>query len=195
MNNLSITTAPYRVGIETQRGELRIESQAASLRSETVPFELGTEVSKPMIKVDNYPVFASMAAKGLVDFAVDNAQRGRAAVMDQITRYCRNGDRYAQINVKTDAILDVIAEESFRDTPWAPSDFPPNPGPDIRAEAWEVAFSPTPSVGDDYLNYRRSEYVPPVFNISSVEAGIRFYTLQKNSIKINYSKAGFSMYA
>jgi len=117
MLQIQISTQPTRLDYTLRKAQLNLQSPPPKVQTETTPATL--EIRQPWgeLTIDTTPCRYSIGFKNNTDFARDNASLGKQAVMDGIARITQEGTRYAQIESKSDAFVDIAANSGISEAP------------------------------------------------------------------------------
>jgi len=182
MLQISIITQPIRLDYTIQNAKLNLQSPPPNVQKETTPAKLEIRQPRGELTIDQTPCRYSIGLKNNVDFARNNAELGRKSVRNAITRIVQEGEQYARIESKSNAIANIAAESSLSKVPGitlAHID-----APNIRYKAYPVQFYPTSgkinltiqpgTVKADYqpgsVDIRVSQY--PSIEISAVDVKV-----------------------
>ena len=117
MLQINISTQPIRLDYTIQKAQLNLQSPPPKVQIETTAATLEIHQPGGELTIDTTPCRYSIGFKNNVDFARDNAALGRQAVMNGIARIAEEGNQYAQIESKSDAIADIAAGSFFSEVP------------------------------------------------------------------------------
>lgn len=122
MLQINIRTQPINLEYNLQNAQLNLKSIPPKLLMETIPPKLEIRQPQGQLTIDQTPCRYSIGLKNNTDFAHDNVQLGRQALLEGIARRAAEGNRLAQIQNKTNAIADIATDSTRKSTPsltWA----------------------------------------------------------------------------
>ncbi|TCO76468.1 DUF6470 family protein [Marinisporobacter balticus] len=178
--DLRITTTPALIGIQTNSAKIELHQQQADMQMniEQPKLEIHTEQGK--VQIDQYPCRAEEGLKNNIDLLKDTAVFAKQKAMQGIERIVRQGNQFAAIQNKTDAVAEQAEENAYHlfDKEFNFGSVPksrPNidfTGGNVEINVVEGKVNLQVKVNKPTLNYTRGN--------------VEVYLRQKNSINIEY---------
>ena len=140
MLQLNISTQPIRMDYTTNNAKLNLQTTRPLVQMETTSAVLEMTQPRGELTIDQYPCRYSIGLKNNGDFARDNVELGKQAVMNGIARIVQEGTQLARIESKSDAFADIAANSSFSEFPGLT--LAHIEAPDIHYQANPVQFNP-----------------------------------------------------
>jgi len=141
MLQLNISTQPIRLDYTIKNAKLNLQSTPTKVQRATTPTTLEIRQPHGELTIDQTPTRYSIGLKNNIDFARDNAALGRQSVMKAIARIAQEGNQYARIESKSNALADIAANSGFSEVPGLT--LAHVEAPDIHYQAKPVQFNST----------------------------------------------------
>jgi hypothetical protein len=108
---LRITHNHAKIGINKIDAFLSIQQPRANMEIKTTPADLGLEIEKPRVIIDQSQCFSEAGLKGIFELTEENAQLAQQAALEAIGNYATEGTRLAQIETRVNVIAEIGAEK------------------------------------------------------------------------------------
>jgi len=111
---LRVTNIHGLIGISKNDAFLSVSQPHAELHLKTEPAQLNARTRQAQVRIDQTQCFSEAGLKGFLELTDEFAQRGRQAALEAIVQTVAEGNRMADIKVKTDAVGEIAAGKAFR---------------------------------------------------------------------------------
>jgi len=182
---LSISTKPGLIGIQTTPGQWNMESRPARLEVHQEHAAVIIETQKPVLEIDQYQSMAQMGYKTTGDVALELARLGRQKAMEFVANKTDEGNRLKAIEKGGNPIREIAIDKAWPQKQ-RQGGFTPIVGPEFRATPGEVIITPPQVNNPVHIGYE-ADYVPGELNIQYTAAKVEVYMRQYPEVNIDVS--------
>jgi hypothetical protein len=182
---LSISTKPGLIGIQTTPGQWNMESRAARLEVHQEHAAVIIETQKPVLEISQYQARAQLGYKSTGDVVLELSQLGKQKAMEYIANKVEEGNRLKAIEKGGNAIREIAIDKAWPEKQ-RQGGYTPIVGPEFHATPGDVMVT-TPQVENPVHIGYEAEFIPGELDIQYMPAKVEIYMRQYPEINIDVS--------
>jgi len=185
MNLLRIEQTYGRIGVETYKSQMDIQSQQSKLTMRRIDSQLNIEKQMPVVKIDQHACFATAGLKNVFELTEEAAQLAKQQALQYTAQKAVEGDMLANIKGGGNPIAEIARSNSYEQHEFNIDNIPKE-RPRIEVE------------GNIKLEFNKGQIQTNVeegsVNTNYSKAKVNIYLSQKPSINIQYVGGNIDTY-
>ena len=182
MNVLRIEQTYARIGVETQRSEIQIQSKLPKLQMQQINAKIEIDKQEPRVIIDQRACFSSAGLKSVSELIDQAAQEGMQQAFAYAGKKASEGDMLANIRNKGNAIAEIARSNSVTVHEFNIDNIPKE-RPRIEVEGYINISAVKGEIN--------SQVEEGSVNITASEPKVNLYLREKPSISIQYVGSNF----